>query len=80
MTEELTIVGLRRSDFDTADGKHISGISLFCEYTSDKIEGYGVEKIFITDQKLNGLTLGVGDVIVPVYNRFGKIASVRLVD
>lgn len=80
MTEELTIVGLRRCDFDTADGKHISGISLFCEYTTDKIEGYGVEKIFITDQKLNGLTLGVGDVIEPVYNRFGKIASVRLVD
>lgn len=80
MTEELTIVGLRRTAFDTDDGKHISGMSLFCEYTSDNIEGYGVEKLFVTDQKLNGLQLAVGDVIEPIYNRYGKISSVRLVD
>ena len=80
MTEELTIVGLRRTAFDTDDGKHISGISLFCEYISDKIEGYGVEKLFVTDAKLNGLQLAIGDVIEPIYNRYGKISSVRLVD
>ncbi len=80
MNEELTIVGLRRTAFDTDDGKHISGISLFCEYTTDNIDGYGVEKIFISDKRLNGLILGVGDVIQPIYNRYGKIAAVRLVD
>lgn len=80
MNEELTIVGLRRSSFDTKDGKTISGLNIFCEYTNEHIEGYGVDRLFLTDEKLNGLILGVGDVIQPVYNRYGKIAAVRLVD
>ena len=77
MTEELTIVGLRHVNFKTEDGKSISGLTLFCEYTSDRIEGYGVEKVFVSD---NGLQLAIGDVVSPIYNRYGKVAAVQLVD
>ena len=80
MTEELTIAGLRHVNFKTEDGKSISGLTLFCEYTSDRIEGYGVEKVFVSDNRLNGLQLAIGDVVSPIYNRYGKVAAVQLVD
>ena len=38
------------------------------------------EKVFVSDNRLNGLQLAIGDVVSPIYNRYGKVAAVQLVD
>lgn len=74
----MTIIGKRKVEFDAQDGKHISGYSLFCSYPITKNgEGFGVEKIFLSDNKLAqcGYFPEIGDEINVQYNRYGKVET-----
>lgn len=78
----MKIIGKRTVSFDAQDGKHISGVSLFCSYPITKNgEGVGVEKIFLSDSKLAycGYFPELGDEINVQYNRYGKVESVSQV-
>lgn len=79
MDEQLTVVGLQESTFKADNGSTISGTNVFCEYTSPRIEGYGVLRLFLTKEKLNGLKLQVGDAVRAIYNRYGKIARLEVI-
>ena len=76
----FTVIGYRRSDFTTQDGKRITGYTLFLTYplAEDDSAGTGCEHIYMTDQKLamSGYTPHVGDAIEVSYNRFGNPASI----
>lgn len=77
----MKVIGIKKSEFDTQDGKHISGYSLHCTYPMDKGDGEGVERIFMTTEKLLNCKYSpsVGDEINVEYNRFGKPAAISLV-
>ena len=50
---EYEVVGKRRYSFEgKADGKRISGVTLYCVFKDDRIEGSGVEVISISENKL----------------------------
>lgn len=75
----MKVIGIRKVEFDAQDGKHISGVSLFCSYPITKNgEGVGVDKIFLSDNKLGqcGYYPELGDEINVQYNRYGKVDSV----
>ena len=75
----MKVIGIRNVSFDAQDGKHISGVSLFCSYPITKNGfGVGVDKIFLSDAKLGycGYMPELGDEINVTYNRFGKVDSV----
>lgn len=76
----MTVIGFKKSEFDTQDGKHISGYNLYCTYPLDKGEGEGVERLFMTSDKLIdcGYAPNVGDEIRVEYNRYGKPAAVSV--
>ena len=79
----MTVIGYRRSEFDTKDGKHISGVNIYCTYPikSDQGEGEGVERYYFTDEKLarSGYSPTIGDEITVLWNQYGKPESIDLV-
>ena len=63
---EYEVVGKRRYSFEgKADGKRISGVTLYCMFKDDRIEGSGVEVISISENILGGLEVFIGDIITP---------------
>lgn len=75
----MKIIGYRKSEFDTQDGKHISGYNIYCTYPLEHGEGEGCDRLFLTMDKLAacGYTPVVGDSIKVEYNRFGKPAALE---
>ena len=75
----MKVIGIRYVDFNAQDGKHVTGVSLFCSYPITKNgSGVGVEKFFLSDAKLGycGYKPEIGDEINVQYNRYGKVDSV----
>ena len=79
----MKVIGLKPSNFDTPDGKHIEGFNLYCVYPMSGDKGIGdcAERIYLTLDKLVkcGYTPKVGDEINVTYNRFGKPETINLV-
>lgn len=75
----LEVIGYKRNDFDTDDGKRITGVSV---YLATNIvgdgEGKAVERVYLTDTKLQscGYTPKVGDKVTTQYNRYGKVSAI----
>lgn len=81
MKGDYEIVGLKHSKWTPQDsGREISGYSLFMTEEREDVDGLAVERAFITDAKLKGYTPALGDVVNLIYNRFGKVDGVRLVN
>ncbi len=85
----VKVVGFRRADFDvTRDGKveHITGYSIYVasEISPRQGAGYAVDKIYMSDRKLQSENLKVEDLlnknIKIYYNRYGKVSSVVVED
>lgn len=78
------IIGLQHMDFDTKEGTHIDGTTLFVTNPIDPRRGTGdeAEKIFISSAKLKELSFSpsVGDNIEVLYNRYGKVRTLNLID
>lgn len=64
------------------NGTDFTGYKLYYSYKNAKIEGLGIGKEYISSRNLNGLDLGsaLGHEIEFAYNRFGKVAEVRVLD
>lgn len=79
--EPMEIVGVKKTSFTAKDtGDVISGYNIYCLYDVRGVEGRACERLFVTSAKLGQYVPAVGDVVEVVYNRFGKVASVTLVD
>lgn len=75
----MKVIGIRKVEFDAQDGKHVSGVTLYCSYPITKNgEGVGVDKLFLSDAKLGycGYVPELGDEINVQYNRYGNVDSV----
>lgn len=75
----MKLLGYKRSDFNTKDGKRITGINV---YLSEEIDpklgaGISVERVYLTDDKINRNNISIKALLskdVKVFfNRFGKI-------
>lgn len=78
------IIGIQPTAFDAKDGTHIEGTSIHLTSPIDPKRGKGEagEKIFLTATKLAEVDFKpeVGNEIEVLYNRFGKVQTLRLVD
>lgn len=78
------ITGLLPTAFDTKDGNHISGMSIYTSEPIDPKRGQGesFEKFFLSDAKLALLDfkLEIGSDITILYNKFGRVQTIKLND
>lgn len=83
MNEKWTVVGFRSVNFtDEKTNKQINGYSLFLLRSpnddENKVTGQICEKLFVSSEYVK-YTPDVGDEIVLVYNKYGKVSSIQVV-
>lgn len=76
----LTVLGFERSKGEY-QGFNFDNLKLYCEsdVERDSLTGSAVETIKVPFANLD-FTPKVGDVIKPVYNRFGKVEAIEIAD
>lgn len=80
----MKIVGKKMGTFTDKDGKQISYCKLFVTeefpvYAGDNapyVEGLEASAISVNRELLRSVS--VGDEVIPIYNRYGKISSFEL--
>lgn len=74
------IIGIRRKEYTFDDGRKVTGYELHMTEKINSVEGYAVEKQFISDNRLEGYMPKVGDEIEAEWSRYkkGKIERVFL--
>ena len=83
MNEKWTVVGFRSVNFtDEKTNKQINGYSLFLLRSpnayENKVTGQICEKLFVSSEYVK-YTPELGDEIVLVYNKYGKVSSIQVV-
>lgn len=74
---EMEVIGYRKVSFKGEDGVQISGVSLYVTWIDEHVEGVACEKIFVSEAKLEGHKVFVGESVRIHYNRYGKIGSLE---
>lgn len=76
-----TVQGFRPYSFTAKEtGELVEGMSVFCSYvdeTDKHLIGVAVDKFSISNKKLGDFKLKPGMVIEPLYNKYGKVESIR---
>ena len=78
------IIGIARTSFTGSDGTPVEGTTLYFTDPIDPKRGQGAigGKVFLSVAKLAdlGFTPAVGQEITLFYNRYGKVATIKLDD
>lgn len=78
----MKIIGLNAISFKGKDGNMVEGLSIYATTPLDPTKGgsgCSAEKFFLSQARLAELdfTPKVGDEVEVLFNRFGKVATVR---
>lgn len=73
-----TVLGKRPVSFKSDDGKDITGTTLYLGYEEEGVEGMKVDKVFIAAAKMPKEDIVVGTEVDVVFNRRGKVDSIRV--
>lgn len=75
------VMGKKKVNFTAQDtGALISGVTFYLAFADDKIEGYGTENVFVSSSKMGGPAPAVGSHVNVIYNKYGKVDSLLVVD
>lgn len=77
--DEFTLVGYERVDYTNKEGKRILGHRLHLSYLIDRVDGIAVQSEFVSDSVQLPSPLPLKSKIQLLYNRYGRISSVKLV-
>ncbi len=66
------VVGYEGKTFNFEDGKTVNGFYLYLAENRNGVTGISCERVFVSDQKLDGYIPALEDEIEVYYNRFGK--------
>ena len=80
--DAVKVVGVTNVSFTTKDGTQISGKKLY--YTepipASKGVGESADSVFVSDNKLSGMSITPGCTCEILYNKYGKVANVKVTD
>lgn len=80
----MKIVGISKTEFQSKAGNKISGSTIYTTEPMDPKRGQGevTDHFFLSAAKLAdlGFTPAVGQEITIFYNRYGKVATIKLDD
>lgn len=75
-----TIVGFQKVNGTNKQGQPYSGVRMFVTEQRDKVQGLACDDVYVGDQFLPvGAVFSVGDEVDFVYNKFGRVQGVKLV-
>lgn len=75
------IVGFQKITGTNKQGQPYSGVRMFVTEPRDKVNGLACEDVYVGDQFLPvGVVFNVGDEVEFVYNKFGRVQGVKLLE
>lgn len=70
------IIGIENVDYESKKtGKRVEGYRLHVQYLKENCQGFATDVVFITKSLLEDYT--IGDEVEILYNKYGKVASLR---
>lgn len=77
--EGYIVVGIEfRSYVSKRTNTEVSGYNIYCTAERKGVSGVATESFWVNPDVLAELgTLSLGDKIIPMYNRFGRVVSLR---
>lgn len=79
----MKVVGFSERSFTSkGTGALIEGMNIFVTFENNRTTGSACDRLYVSRQRLNdcGYSPSLGDEIEPLYNRYGKITGIRLID
>lgn len=80
----MKIVGISKTEFQAKDGNKISGSTIYTTEPMDPKRGRGevTDHFFLSTAKLDALDFkpDVGQSVEIFYNRYGRVATIKLDD
>ena len=73
------IVGFQKVTGTNKAGQAYSGVRMFVTEQRDRVQGLATDDVYVGDQFLPvGVVFNVGDEVEFVYNKFGRVQGVQL--
>jgi hypothetical protein len=77
----LTVVGVQETEFKPKDSNDlIKGYNLWLGEERKGVDGLATDRVFITAEKMNGLTIEPGDIVEISYNKWGRVQSISIAE
>lgn len=73
------IVGIKEINyFNKKTNRQVNGIEFHCLTKDNKVEGYSVEKVYVSDNLISSLSKKpeLNDIIDILYNKYGSIGQI----
>lgn len=78
------VIGIERLSFKGSDGTEVKGLNLYVSEAIDPKRGQGerADRYFLSEAKIAALdfALAPGQAVDLLYNKFGKVATIKLLD
>lgn len=76
----MKVIGIENVNFTGTDGKEVKGARIYVTEPLQHGIGERGDTFFLSESKLSklGFALAVGQVITPLYNRWGKVETLVL--
>lgn len=75
----MKVIGIENVNFTGTDGKEVKGARIYVTEPLQHGIGERGDTFFLSEARLSKLfTLAVGQVITPLYNRWGKVETLVL--
>lgn len=73
------VIGLEHRQYTNKQGRQVSGYNLYVTYDKDNMDGIACFSEWCSDALIQDSGIAVGDNVELLYNRFGRVESVRIV-
>lgn len=74
------VIGFQHQDIQFKDGRTVSGFKLHLTEPRNGVTGFAADSVFLSDAKAGDYKPSVGDTLEIVWNRWGKIDGVRIIN
>ena len=74
----MKIVGVRKVEYTAKDGAQVKGYTVHATYTEKGTDGLCCDNFFVSEKKADGWVPEVGETVELMYNKYGKIDSVKV--
>lgn len=72
-----TIIGIAHRQYTNKQGRNVSGYNLYATYEDKKTNGLACLREWVNDETMETSGVSVGDTVEILYNRYGRIDSIR---
>lgn len=79
----MKVIGYSERSFTSKDtGALIEGMYIYVTFENSRTMGSACERLYISRQRLDESVYypSIGDNIEPLYNRFGKVTGIRVIE